>query len=76
MEQGTYKFIIDRKNNSWIFDFGNEYRLIVDFNMKMAYRTVNGETKDQFSISGMLLETFDQILLNTEKSLLNHTNQN
>ena len=76
MEQGTYKFIIDRKNNSWIFDFGNEYLLIVDFNMKMAYRTVNGETKDQFSISGMLLETFDQILLNTEKSLLNHTNQN
>ena len=58
--------------NQMIHDFGNEFQIVVDKNINMAYKIHSGETKDCFSTRGMALETYVQILVNFAKSVQHH----
>ena len=50
-------------------DFGSGYGVSVNINTKIAYKLKDGTVKDQFSIDGMTLSEFHEILINIEKSL-------
>ena len=75
MALGNYTFSIDHKHNSHEYVFDENNKIVVDMHMKMAYKLHRNSpdeawsTKDQFSIDGLLLETWHQILLNFEKAL-------
>jgi hypothetical protein len=55
--------------HTFTIDFGNGNELKHDANLQTAYLLKDGEVKDKFSTQGMLLETFEQIVSNIEKSL-------
>ena len=65
----NYTTFFDHKNNSMEIWFGNGYKIIADFNLNMAYKLNNREVKSQFSIEGMSLAEFHQILLSFERSV-------
>ena len=47
-----------------IHDFGGGYRLVVDKTTNQAEKQHNGHPIGHFDTTGMLLETFEQILTN------------
>jgi len=65
----TWKTIFHTAENRMEHDFGGGNTVVVDFNHNMAYKLRNGDVKDSFSVAGMLLETFTQILENIAKSI-------
>ena len=55
--------------NEVIHSFGNGYQIIADRNLDRAYKLKDGKIKESFSIEGMLLETWDQIVANFAKAI-------
>lgn len=51
-----------------IHDFGGGYLVVVDKTTNQAEKQHNGQRIGQFDTTGMLLETFEQILSNFSKS--------
>jgi hypothetical protein len=51
-------------DNRMIHDFGGGYRLVVDKTTNQAEKQHNGHPIGHFDTTGMLLETFEQILTN------------
>ena len=51
-------------------DFGNGYKIIVDKKLNTAYKMKDQEVKDTFSTTGMLLESYTQIVSNFAKSII------
>jgi hypothetical protein len=63
--------------NQIVHDFGNGYQIVVDVTRKIAYKARCEAIIEDFSMKGMLLETFHQILINFEKAVVtNKKNKN
>jgi len=56
-------------DNKMIHSFGGGYNVVADMSTYTAYKMKDGIVKEQFSIKGMLLETWVQILINFEKAV-------
>lgn len=52
-----------------IHNFGQGFQIIVDKQTEKAYKLELDVVKDSFSIKGLLLETYEMILLNFAKSI-------
>lgn len=50
--------------NSTTYDFGSGFQIIENRTTNMCYKLLNGEPKGDFPTTGMLLETWIQILKN------------
>lgn len=49
------------------YEFGNGYQIIQNDNTKMAYKLKDGETKDSFSIDGMHVDHWTNLVTNFAK---------
>lgn len=50
-------------------DFGNGFKIIVNKTTDTAYKMNGNDAKESFSTKGILLETYEQILINFAKSI-------
>lgn len=66
-EQLTWK--TTHSSEKMVHDFGNDYKIIVDKNLNIAFKMKGFEVRDSFSIIGMKLDTYMQILVNFAKSI-------
>ena len=55
-----------------IHDFGNDFKIIVDKNINMAYKMSGNDVKENFSTKGMLLENYEQIQKHFALSIQKH----
>lgn len=55
-------------DNRMIHDFGDGYLVVVDKTTNRAEKQCKGKALGQFDTTGMLLETFQQILENFSKT--------
>jgi len=59
----------DTVNRQIIHDFGNGLKLVTDARTNKAYKTVNGEVKEQIDIEHMLVPEYSEMVFNIDKSV-------
>lgn len=67
MNESLFNWETIHSEDRMIHNFDNGFQIVVDKKTQMAYKLNLDEVKDSFSIAGMLLETYEQILINFAK---------
>lgn len=61
-------YITIHENNQMIHDFGNGYKIIVDWSLGKAFKTKDGEKIEEFS-TNISLKDYEEILINFSKAI-------
>lgn len=67
MNEPIFNWTTIHTETRMVHNFDNGFKIVVDKKTQMAYKLNLDEVKDSFSIAGMLLETYEQILTNFAK---------
>ena len=67
MSEERYNWTTVHTETRMVHNFDKGFQIVVDKKTQMAYKLNLDEVKDSFSIAGMLLETYEQILFNFAK---------
>jgi len=67
MKETTFNWTTTHSDDRMVHNFDNGFQIVVDKKTQMAYKLNLDDVKDSFSIVGMLLGTYEQILTNFAK---------
>lgn len=69
MNEPQFSWTTTHTDERMVHNFGQGFQIVVEKKTQMAYKLNLDESKGSFSVAGMHLETYEQILLNFAKSV-------
>lgn len=69
MENQNFKWITTHTETRMIHDFGSNHVIVLNKENNQATKLINGKTVCEFDTTGMLLETYEQILIAFAESI-------
>lgn len=69
MEEEKLQWSTLHTDSRMIHDFGNGYKIVVNKEINQAFKVKDQDVIDDFDVTGMLLETYEQILVAFAKEI-------